>query len=109
MTENRVGESGQVKTIDFDNIEDAKQEFEKRFKSKTGLAWENRTDEPKNNKYTFVERAYDDEGAASAESDAADTKNDDVDRKSDLDMDTQRLMELIFKFDIPSHSRQERL
>ncbi|KAK7953070.1 poly polymerase [Apiospora saccharicola] len=57
----RVGESGQVKTMDFDNLDAAKEEFDSKFKSKTGLTWEQRTDEPKANKYTFVEKAYEDD------------------------------------------------
>lgn len=35
-------------------------EFEKKFKDKTGLTWENRLDTPKNKKYTFLERNYED-------------------------------------------------
>ncbi|KAH6655132.1 poly polymerase catalytic domain-containing protein [Truncatella angustata] len=90
----RVGETGQVKTVDFSDLDEAETEYEKRFKSKTGLAWEDRMNEPKASKYTFVERAYDDDGvdgdnAAASDGDAKRTK-------SELDMPTQRLMELIF-------------
>ncbi|KAK9777548.1 putative Poly polymerase catalytic domain-containing protein [Seiridium cardinale] len=90
----RVGETGQIKTVDFSALEEAKKEYEKRFKSKTGLAWEKRTDEPKMNKYTFVQRAYEDDVD---DGDDAAALNDDVKQaKSQLDMPTQRLMELIF-------------
>lgn len=47
--------------MDFDNLDAAKEEFDSKFKSKTGLTWEKRTDEPKANKYTFVEKAYEDD------------------------------------------------
>jgi poly [ADP-ribose] polymerase len=35
--------------------------FEKKFKDKTGLKWADRTDEPKPKKYVFVERSYEPE------------------------------------------------
>ncbi|KAJ3577239.1 hypothetical protein NPX13_g3329 [Xylaria arbuscula] len=67
----RVGETGQVKTMSFNNLESAKVEYDKKFKSKTGLKWEDRGQEPKDKKYTFVERSYDDDDdkGADAESD----------------------------------------
>jgi poly [ADP-ribose] polymerase 2/3/4 len=92
----RVGETGQVKTVDFADLDGAKTEYGKRFKSKTGLAWENRTDEPKANKYTFIERAYEDD--ADDGDDAAASNGDAKQPQSQLDMATQRLMELIFKY-----------
>ncbi|KAI1169591.1 PARP-domain-containing protein [Nemania sp. FL0916] len=91
----RVGETGQVKTVSFDDLESAKEEYDKRFKSKTGLEWEDRADEPKDKKYTFVERSYDeDEEATSASDEGYGSSGDLV--KSELDISTQRLMELIF-------------
>lgn len=47
--------------MDFDNLDAAKEEFDAKFKGKTGLPWEKRNDEPKTNKYTFVEKSYEDE------------------------------------------------
>ncbi|KAI1847163.1 hypothetical protein JX265_011839 [Neoarthrinium moseri] len=91
----RVGETGQIKTVDFDDLDDAKAEFGKRFKSKTGLDWENRTGEPKTNKYTFVERAYENDG--DSDDNGGGPRNCGAKQaKSELDMPTQRLMELIF-------------
>ncbi|KAI1750595.1 PARP-domain-containing protein [Xylaria castorea] len=90
----RVGETGQVKTMSFDDLESAKEEYEKKFKSKTGLKWEDRGEEPKDKKYTFVELSYDGDEAADAESDEGYTSRESV--KSELDISTQRLMELIF-------------
>ncbi|KAI1327755.1 PARP-domain-containing protein [Xylariaceae sp. FL0255] len=90
----RVGETGQVKAMGFGDLDAAKEEYDKKFKSKTGLQWENRTDEPKNKKYTFVERSYDEGGDAKNESDEGYGSSGSV--KSELDISTQRLMELIF-------------
>lgn len=47
--------------MEFDNLDAAKEEFDAKFKGKTGLPWEKRNDEPKANKYTFVEKSYDDD------------------------------------------------
>lgn len=93
-----MGEDGQIKIVDFSDLDDAKGEYGKRFKSKTGLAWEDRTDEPKTNKYTFVERAYEDD--ADDEDDAAAPDSGVKQVESELDLPTQRLMELIFKYDL---------
>ncbi|KAI1346580.1 PARP-domain-containing protein [Xylaria sp. FL0043] len=80
----RVGETGQVKTMSFDNLESAKEEYDKK----------DRGEEPKDKKYTFVERSYDDDDAADSESDEGCGSSGPV--KSELDISTQRLMELIF-------------
>ncbi|KAI3316532.1 PARP-domain-containing protein [Xylariaceae sp. AK1471] len=90
----RVGETGQVKTMGFDDLDDAKEEYSKKFKGKTGLEWENRGDEPKAKKYTYVERAYEDEGEDDGVSDEGYGSGGSV--KSELPISTQRLMELIF-------------
>ncbi|KAK7912164.1 poly polymerase [Apiospora marii] len=92
----RVGESGQVKTMDFDNLDAAKEEFDSKFKSKTGLTWEKRTDEPKANKYTFVEKAYEDDEEEDEEDETEQNGDGAKGVESQLDMPTQRLMELIF-------------
>ncbi|KAI0020253.1 PARP-domain-containing protein [Xylariomycetidae sp. FL0641] len=92
----RVGESGQVKTMSFDDLDCAKEEYNQKFKSKTGLNWEHRMDDAKPKKYTYVERAYDDdEGDAKDESDEG-YGSSSSNGSSKLDMPTQRLMELIF-------------
>ena len=90
----RVGEDGQVKTTKADTLEEAKKDFEKKFKDKSGLAWENRTDTPKDKKYTYIEKSYD---ADDDEKDGDDDSGTASDKKSELDLPTQRLMELIFK------------
>ncbi|KAH9904763.1 PARP-domain-containing protein [Xylariomycetidae sp. FL2044] len=97
----RVGEFGQVKTMKFEDLDEAKEEFNKKFKSKTGLEWDNRTDEAKPKKYTYVERSYDEDGSeADEDEEQAETNGTNgastMTVKSELDMPTQRLMELIF-------------
>ena len=54
--------------MDFDNLDAAKEEFDAKFKSKTGLSWDQRNDEPKTNKYTFVEKSYEDDDEEEEES-----------------------------------------
>lgn len=83
--------------MDFDDIDDALKEFGKKFKDKSGLAWEDRGEEPKKGKYILLERNYEDD-----EDDGNDgiKKEDDHDSKDDvqsgLPVQTQRLVELIF-------------
>ncbi|KAK0263671.1 hypothetical protein LTS09_002022 [Friedmanniomyces endolithicus] len=94
----RVGEFGQVKTMVFHDFEDALKEFNKKFKDKSGLAWDDRAGQPKKGKYTFLEKNYDDDdedapGDVKKEEDDEDSK-DLVESK--LPKQTQRLMELIF-------------
>jgi poly [ADP-ribose] polymerase len=81
------------------SLEEALREFEKKFKDKSGLSWDDRSKEPKPNKYTFLEKNYesDDEGDAGAikqEDEDDDEKTEKA--KSELPIQTQRLMELIF-------------
>ena len=90
----RVGEDGQVKTTTESSLDDAKMEFEKKFKGKSGLEWTNRMDQPKDKKYTYIEKSYESDGEE--DEDAANgNARDSV--ESELDLATQRLMELIFK------------
>lgn len=95
----RVGEYGQVKTMGPVSLEDAMAEFGKKFKDKSGNSWEDRAKPAKAKKYTFLEKSYesDDDEAG----DHADVKKEEVDiedekKKSELPIQTQRLMELIF-------------
>lgn len=91
----RVGEEGQVKTLKETSLADAKQEFEKKFKEKSGLEWANRMDKPKDKKYTYIEKSYEDDNEDEEISDGE--KDSKASVKSELDLPTQRLMELIFK------------
>ncbi|KAL4980733.1 poly polymerase catalytic domain-containing protein [Aspergillus desertorum] len=54
----RVGEHGQSAHLGDGTLDNAKKHFEKKFKDKSGLAWKDRLNPPKNNKYTFIERNY---------------------------------------------------
>lgn len=79
--------------------------FEKKFKDKSGLAWEKRGEDPKPGKYAFVERSYnpdsDDDGEADAADDKGVKKEDNEDEEvasveCTLEKPVQDLMELIF-------------
>ncbi|KAL4741194.1 poly polymerase catalytic domain-containing protein [Aspergillus similis] len=65
----RVGEHGQSAHLGDGTLDNAKKHFEKKFKDKSGLAWKDRLKSPKDNKYTFIERNYE-------ESDDEDEKAD---------------------------------
>jgi len=54
----RVGEFGQLKSMGPFNLEGALKEYNKKFKDKSGLAWEDRNEEAKKGKYTFIEKNY---------------------------------------------------
>lgn len=75
-------------------------EFEKKFKDKSGLKWENRSAEPKSGKYAYVERSYnpdsDDEDEDDTGAGADDEKKDVKPAECTLDKPTQDLMKLIF-------------
>lgn len=86
----------QVKTMDFNDIDSALKEYAKKFKDKSGLAWEDRGEEPKKGKYIMLERNYEDD----EDDDTSAIKKEEDDSKADvqskLPIKTQRLMELIF-------------
>ncbi|KAK5113416.1 hypothetical protein LTR62_003516 [Meristemomyces frigidus] len=93
----RVGEFGQVKTMDFDDFEEAMKEFQKKFKDKSGLAWDDRDQEPKKGKYAWLQMDY--TGEDDAEHEVKKEEDDDDTKElveSKLPKQTQRLMELIF-------------
>ncbi|KAJ3052158.1 hypothetical protein HK097_006804 [Rhizophlyctis rosea] len=54
----RVGENGQNGLFDNLDLEGALAKFEEKFKAKTALTWSQRHQDPRNNKYTFIERDY---------------------------------------------------
>ncbi|OQE36958.1 hypothetical protein PENCOP_c011G01823 [Penicillium coprophilum] len=57
----RVGEHGQSACLGDGSLAGAMQQYEKKFKDKSGLKWENRLDTPKYGKYTFLERNYEED------------------------------------------------
>jgi poly [ADP-ribose] polymerase len=81
------------------SLEEALKEFEKKFKDKSGLSWDDRSAEPKPKKYTFIEKSYesDDDEAPKAEN-QGDGKEGQMGEKAEskLPIQTQRLVELIF-------------
>ncbi|MCJ1228206.1 hypothetical protein MMC12_004867 [Toensbergia leucococca] len=89
----RVGEFGQVKTMGPESLENARKDFDKKFKDKSGHTWDERAEPPKKGKYTFLEKSYEDDEDEAANAVVADN-GDQV--ESELPLQTQRLMELIF-------------
>lgn len=90
-----------MKTMGPTNLEAALKEFDKKFKDKSGHTWDDRHAEPKKNKYTFIEKSYeDDDDEATANVKKEEDADDDVERKEDtkseLPVQIQRLVELIF-------------
>ena len=90
----RVGESGQVKTMGPESRDSALKDFDKKFKAKTGHAWEDRAEAPKKGKYTFIEKSYEDEEDEPVKQERESDHQEQVESK--LPKQTQRLMELIF-------------
>lgn len=97
----RVGDRGQSAVIGDGSLASAMREFESKFKSKSGLAWKDRTANAKPGKYTFIERSYgdsdseDDEPAAATGSGSKSGEKS-ATPESKLDPAVQQLMALIF-------------
>ncbi|KAI5237167.1 PARP-domain-containing protein [Aureobasidium subglaciale] len=95
----RVGEHGQSAMLGDGSLADAFYNFEKKFKDKSGLKWDDRGDTSKPKKYVFVERSYladdeDDEAATSPDSEGEAVSL--TKPKCTLEPSVQSLMELIF-------------
>ncbi|KFA79917.1 hypothetical protein S40288_09992 [Stachybotrys chartarum IBT 40288] len=102
----RVGYPGQHATLLSDGAyESAKAAFEKKFRDKSGLSWDQRDNSPKPGKYVFIERNYydsdddaKDPGAFSSQpntSSSVRTRENSI-PKCTLDEPVKQLMELIF-------------
>ncbi|RBR06655.1 uncharacterized protein FIESC28_10970 [Fusarium coffeatum] len=97
----RVGEMGQKAVLGNGSLDDAVKVFQKKFKDKSGLSWDNRGDNPKPGKYAFVERSYDDSDDES-DDDAGAVKKENGDEddvpepECKLEKPVKELMELIF-------------
>ncbi|KAJ5781100.1 hypothetical protein N7457_006260 [Penicillium paradoxum] len=100
----RVGEHGQSACLGDGSLPDAISWYEKKFRDKSGLKWQNRLDPPKNNKYTFLERNYeeDDEDEAPVKKEKAvkEEKECTPPPDSSLSKGLQNLMSFIFN---PNH------
>ncbi|KAJ5899994.1 hypothetical protein N7495_004738 [Penicillium taxi] len=57
----RVGEVGSSALLGDGDLKSATALFERKFKDKSGLQWQSRLDTPKNGKYAFIERDYEDD------------------------------------------------
>ncbi|KKY22678.1 putative polyribose polymerase [Phaeomoniella chlamydospora] len=105
----RVGEIGQAKVLGDGSLESAKHEFEKKFRDKSGLRWDQRQDPPKPKKYTFLQKMYEEESnteddidgipGASKRRESATSLNRSEPTESKLPSPVQRLMNLIFNKD----------
>lgn len=99
----RVGEIGQSALLGDGTLPAAIKHFEKKFKDKSGLSWDNRGENPKPGKYAFVERSYNPDSDDEDEDDADDKKGakeegDDEEGPLEctLEKPVQDLMSLIF-------------
>jgi poly [ADP-ribose] polymerase len=75
--------------------------FDKKFKDKTGLKWEDRQSSPKNKKYVFIERSYEPDSDNEAKPVKKEAKIDVavVVPPSTLPLPVQMLMKFIFNQD----------
>ncbi|KAJ3046886.1 Poly [ADP-ribose] polymerase 3 [Rhizophlyctis rosea] len=91
----RVGENGQQAQTTFGSIDEAKNEFAKKFKAKSGNTWSSdirESFEPKSGKYTLLEMSYeDDDGTPEAAAKEAENT-----LPCSLDKPTASLLSLIF-------------
>lgn len=108
----RVGEGGQSAALGDGSFQDALSNFDKKFKDKTGLKWDDRGSDPKPKKYVFVEKSYE----ADSDEDEAPTQSKDakvVSRasppKCTLVPSVKSLMELIFNQEYIEQSMQGKL
>lgn len=91
----RVGAKGLFAHLGDGSLDGAQSSFKKKFRHKSGLAWENRLKDPKPGKYTFIERNYE----GTEDEDKVKTKPDkEVTRKaqSKLPKAVQNLVSFIF-------------
>ncbi|KAI9038281.1 putative poly(ADP)-ribose polymerase PARP [Aspergillus affinis] len=97
----RVGEHGQSALLGDGLIETAEAEFKKKFKDKSGLAWDNRLDDPKKGKYTFIERNYEEDSDSEDEEDQKKvvTEEKKPEPESTLSAPVQELISFIFNPD----------
>ncbi|OIW28197.1 PARP-domain-containing protein [Coniochaeta ligniaria NRRL 30616] len=109
----RVGDFGQTATLGRGDLDDAIKQFEKKFKDKSGLKWDDRMSDPKPAKYTYLERSYG-ESSDEEEPEAGNTTKDDKGSgqssalpPSKLEAATQDLMKLIFNQDFFNEAMKE--
>ncbi|KAK6699201.1 hypothetical protein SNK05_012017 [Fusarium graminearum] len=100
----RVGEPGQKAILGNGSLDDAVKVFQKKFKDKSGLAWDNRGADPRPGKYAFVERSYnpdsdsesDDEDDKAVKKENGEDEDEAPEPECKLEKPVKELMELIF-------------
>ncbi|UDD55742.1 hypothetical protein AFCA_003335 [Aspergillus flavus] len=95
----RVGETGQHGLLGSGALSEAQLQFQKKFKDKSGLSWDDRLDPPKKGKYTFIERNYEEDSDEEDGDDKGTAKKNDEEKpevKSELPEQVQDLMSFIF-------------
>ncbi|KAI1288897.1 poly polymerase catalytic domain-containing protein [Xylaria venustula] len=97
----RVGEYGQSKALGSGSRTDALKQFNDKFKSKSGLTWDNRGDPPKAGKYAFIEKSYepdseDDDHVNAVKTEVKKEEEEEEEPESKLSKPVQSLMQLIF-------------
>lgn len=96
----RVGEAGQKAVLGNGTLSDAINNFEKKFKDKSGHTWENRGENPKPKKYAFVERSYNPDSDDEDDEDVKTVKKEGEEEAAPpectLEKPVKELMELIF-------------
>lgn len=99
----RIGEPGKSVILGDGTLVNAMNIFQKKFKEKSGLTWDERAENPRPGKYVFVERNYEQESDIDAEDDhdgaPGSSKSDREERKPPpctLLPEVQDLMQLIF-------------
>lgn len=92
----RVGENGQSAHLGDGTLDSAKLFFGKKFKDKSGLAWKDRLSTPKNNKYTFIERNYEESEDEGEKADSKIVKGPSTVPESKLPAAIQSLISFIF-------------
>lgn len=92
----RVGDRGQSKLLGSGSLADAKREFVKKFKDKSGLDWEDRMATPKPNRYAFVEREYGPDSDDEVQPTSGPAQPDRKPPRCTLDDSVEKLMQLIF-------------
>ncbi|KAF3919977.1 hypothetical protein AA313_de0209398 [Arthrobotrys entomopaga] len=97
----RVGEGGQNKLMQGYDLAGALKEYNKKFKDKTGVTWEDRLKADRPNKYTYLEKDY----APPDEENKKPKKEEDEDVvECKLPDQTQTVMNLIFNKDFMQQS-----
>ncbi|KAF3914849.1 hypothetical protein ABW20_dc0104607 [Dactylellina cionopaga] len=97
----RVGEGGQNKLMQGYDLAGALKEFNKKFKDKTGVVWDDRLKADKAGKYTYLEKDY---APPDEERKKVKKEGDDEVIECKLHEETQIVMNLIFNKDFMQQS-----